>query len=206
MKHASGLHRSQTVFLQEKTIECARAIGLDSEYLTKLEEQKKMRAAILRQKQERRNQATQQRSANSVWSKEERSGTSTSDKRDDRKSDDQKRTHETDTRRKRYEARNKRDQSKTERSSDSLVPNIPKLNFTQNYSKMDLESNNSIKKVGTVPGNPVQIAPFDDRSGENLATKRKAYLAVVVSSANGEALNMDRIRIIADTVGRVKVR
>ncbi|VDK17274.1 unnamed protein product [Anisakis simplex] len=44
---------------QEKTMECAKAIGLDSDYLTKLEEQKKMREEILRKKEERRVQNVQ---------------------------------------------------------------------------------------------------------------------------------------------------
>ncbi|KHN88435.1 Uncharacterized protein Tcan_07425 [Toxocara canis] len=46
----------------EKTIECAKAIGLDSEYLSKLEEQKKMREEILRKKEERRVQNVQRAS------------------------------------------------------------------------------------------------------------------------------------------------
>ncbi|VDM42281.1 unnamed protein product [Toxocara canis] len=49
-------------YIKEKTIECAKAIGLDSEYLSKLEEQKKMREEILRKKEERRVQNVQRAS------------------------------------------------------------------------------------------------------------------------------------------------
>ncbi|KAM3724323.1 Uncharacterized protein ACO02O_07466 [Dirofilaria immitis] len=228
-------NRANDVAKQEKTIECAKAIGLDSEYLTKLEEQKKMREVILRKKEERRIQTVQRlggpisisdqksvrqlsRSSNFGERRVERNRTVDKEHSSKRKFDS--RTRKTSG------IRNGKKETLSSTSSDVSRETANSGRIEASVCMEKGAINSSIRQktepvltandstvdeatVGTITTATATVASIRHAKRENeqnpeRARKKKAYLAVVVNSVNQAPISIDRIRIIAETVGPTK--
>lgn len=223
---------------QEKTIECAKAIGLDSEYLSKLEEQKKMREVILRKKEERRIQTVQRlggpislseqkserqlnRSSTFVERRIERSRRMNEDEHSSRRKFDSKIRRTSGIRNGRKEP-----MSSTSNDVSREINNVSQLEASICVDKSVATSSSNIQKMepvvtekipavnqetGTTTASvtatmtSIRRTKRENEQNSERARKKKAYLAVVVNSLNQAPINMERIRIIAETVGPIKV-
>uniref|UniRef100_A0A915AYT4 RRM domain-containing protein n=1 Tax=Parascaris univalens TaxID=6257 RepID=A0A915AYT4_PARUN len=272
IEHRDRKLRTPDITQQEKTIECAKAIGLDSEYLSKLEEQKKMREEILRKKEERRFQNVQRASlslsseskqpaldgANAQASRRpEKILKEASDKGSRERDFAQKkssrisrpiRSRDSPAHPPRFErrqpARNS-PQSRVETRRDS--PKSQSLDTHRDVSWRTAESviNRGQERQGLVVGNNSarkrdagSILPRKEASngtvrkpekgainradlqpvvaqvqaqikaqpipGDRAPNKKKAYLAVVVRTSNNVVLDMERMKVIATTIGPIK--
>lgn len=225
--------------LQEKTIECAKAIGLDSEYLTKLEEQKKMREVILRKKEERRIQ-TVQRLGGPISISDQKSvrQLSRTGNFDERRVERSRRMDEEHSNRRKFDSRtrkasgirNGRKEPVSGTSSDVSreTANSGRLEASVCAEKgvATSSSNNTIQKMeSTAAGSDrsmeqtavgitaaatttitsIRRAKRENEQNPERSRKKKAYLAVIVNSLNQAPINVDRIKIIAETVGPTKV-
>ncbi|CAG9532736.1 unnamed protein product [Cercopithifilaria johnstoni] len=228
--------RANDVAKQEKTIECAKAIGLDSEYLTKLEEQKKMREVILRKKEERRIQTVQRLGGpisisdqKSVRQLDRTGNFSERRNQRSRRMDEEhssRRKFDTKTR-KSSGIRNGRKEPSTGTSSEvpREIVNSGRLEALVSAEKAIDTNSSIIQKIepattGNVPNieqtaagasaaataavTSIRRAKRENEQNPERSRKKKAYLAVVVNSLNQAPINVDKIKIIAETVGRTK--
>uniref|UniRef100_F1KZE2 Uncharacterized protein n=1 Tax=Ascaris suum TaxID=6253 RepID=F1KZE2_ASCSU len=272
IEHRDRKPRTPDVTQQEKTIECAKAIGLDSEYLSKLEEQKKMREEILRKKEERRVQNVQ-RASLSVSSESKQPAVDGANAQASRRPEkilkeaSEKGGRERDFAQKkssrisrpirsrdspayppRFErrepARNS-PQSRVETRRDS--PKSQSLDTRRDLSWRTAESvsnrgqelqgmvvgNNSARKrdadsilsrkeasngavrkpeKGAINRTDLQPVAAQVQAqtkaqpipGDRAPNKKKAYLAVVVKTSNNMVLDMERMKVIATTIGPIK--
>ncbi|EJW78618.1 hypothetical protein WUBG_10474 [Wuchereria bancrofti] len=232
-------NRANDVAKQEKTMECAKAIGLDSEYLTKLEEQKKMREVILRKKEERRIQ-TVQRLGGPISASDQKSvrQLNRASNFGERRLEHSRRMDEEHSSRRKFDSRirktsgirNGRKEPVSGTGSDVSreAANVNRLEASVCVGKAVATNSSVIQKVepaavgndpnmeqmaaraaaaAAVTTTAVTSARHAKRENEqNLerTRKKKAYLAVVISSLNQAAINVDRIRIIAETIGPTK--
>ncbi|VIO90536.1 Uncharacterized protein BM_BM7517 [Brugia malayi] len=224
-------NRANDVAKQEKTMECAKAIGLDSEYLTKLEEQKKMREVILRKKEERRIQTVQRLggpiSASDQKSMRQLNRTSNFG---ERRLEHNRRMDEEHSSRRKFDSRmrktsgirNGRKEPVSGTSSDVSreAVNVNRLEASVCAEKGVATNSSVIQKmepavVGNDPNmeqtaarvtavTSVRRAKRENEQNPERTRKKKAYLAVVISSLNQAPINVDRIRIIAETIGPTK--
>ncbi|VDN07078.1 unnamed protein product [Thelazia callipaeda] len=212
---------------QEKTIECAKAIGLDYDYLHKLEEQKKMREEILRRKEERRIQSVRRRDPLTVTDEKIVRNVSHAANFNDRRIDRDRGIDEGHSRKRECDDKIRKISSikngtkGPERGADigivqkSLRRNLPicvekmasgGINISnvsrRNESAMLL--NDSGKEVAA---NKMIASRYTERESDQQVEgmrKKRAYLVVVVNSLNLAPISVDRIRIIAETIGSTK--
>ncbi|VDK75763.1 unnamed protein product [Litomosoides sigmodontis] len=228
--------RANDVAKQEKTIECAKAIGLDNEYLTKLEEQKKMREVILRKKEERRIQTVQSLGGPiSISDQKSVRQLSRAGNFDERRVQRSRRMDEEHPSRRRFDTRTRRTsgirngRKEPIGGTSSEVSRGVVSSGSQEVlvcAEKTIATNSSItqKPALAIAGNAPNIgktvagaaaattdtvtlvrrAKRENEHNPERSRKKKAYLAVIVSSLNQAPINMDKIRIIAETVGRTK--
>uniref|UniRef100_A0A915Q6E2 Uncharacterized protein n=1 Tax=Setaria digitata TaxID=48799 RepID=A0A915Q6E2_9BILA len=228
--------RTRSRVNDEKTIECAKAIGLDSEYLTKLEEQKKMREVILRKKEERRIQ-TVQRLGGPISVSDDKSARQLSRASNfgERRIERSRRIDEEHSRRHKFDSRTRKT-SGIRNGRKEPVSGVSNDASRGAANSIGMEASACAEKGVATSSNIMQkvepTATANDPSMEQIATgvtaatattltsvrrakreneqnperirKKKAYLAVVVNSLNQAPINVDRIRIIAETVGPTK--
>ncbi|EFO21789.1 hypothetical protein LOAG_06694 [Loa loa] len=228
--------RANDVAKQEKTIECAKAIGLDSEYLTKLEEQKKMREVILRKKEERRIQ-TVQRLGGPISISDQKSARQLSRTGNfgERRIERCRRMDEEHSNKRKFDSKTRKSGGiRNGRKEPVSGTNSDVSRETANTGRLEasvcaekgVATNSSVvqKMEPTVPGNDptmeqtaagatatvtaavtsIRRTKRENEQNPERARKKKAYLAVIVNSLNQAPINVDRIRIIAETVGPTK--
>uniref|UniRef100_A0A0N5AV53 RRM domain-containing protein n=1 Tax=Syphacia muris TaxID=451379 RepID=A0A0N5AV53_9BILA len=242
---------------QEKTIECAKAIGLDNEYLSKLEEQKKIREEILRKKEERRFQNVQRMGTTENLADERNDKLNYSNAYSSRRNDNIS--------------------QHAQRSNNATTGgDLKKADFqsrgrlAMNKSALKSENKNELKEVGSVDvlrgsaskfveQKPVsqissrregEVSNHQQSSNTNVSSssngglrssmneydmrrmqqashskvyeqgsqqssarvpnstekfgRKKAYLAVVIGTANKQLPDLERMKLIASTVGQLK--
>uniref|UniRef100_A0A183HL88 PWI domain-containing protein n=1 Tax=Onchocerca flexuosa TaxID=387005 RepID=A0A183HL88_9BILA len=229
-------NRANDVAKQEKTIECAKAIGLDSDYLTKLEEQKKMREVILRKKEERRIQ-TVQRLGGPISVSDQKSvrQLNRTSNFDERRIERSRRMDEEHSNRRKYDSRTRRTSgirngkretvSGTSSDVSREIANSGRLetpicaekglvtnsSITQKIESTATANDSSVEQstagntaAVTTTVTSIRRAKRENEQNPERARKKKAYLAVVVNSLNQVPINVDKIRIIAETVGPTK--
>ncbi|KAL4002126.1 hypothetical protein ACH3XW_2195 [Acanthocheilonema viteae] len=227
--------RANDVAKQEKTIECAKAIGLDSEYLTKLEEQKKMREVILRKKEERRIQ-TVQRLGGPISISDQKSvrQLNRADSFGERRIQRSRRTDEEHFSRRKFDSRTRKTSgirngrqdpvSGTSNEVSQEIVNSGRLKALVSAEKAITNSSVMQKMEPTAVRNDstteqiatgataaatatvtsIRRAKRENEQNLERSRKKKAYLAVIVNSSNQAPINVDRIKIIAETVGPTK--
>uniref|UniRef100_A0A0R3S5R0 RRM domain-containing protein n=1 Tax=Elaeophora elaphi TaxID=1147741 RepID=A0A0R3S5R0_9BILA len=228
-------NRANDVAKQEKTIECAKAIGLDSEYLTKLEEQKKMREVILRKKEERRIQ-TVQRLGGPISLSDQKSvrQLSRTGNSGERRVERSRRMDEEHSSRRKFDSRTRKtsgirngrkepvsgtsiDVSRETASSGRLETLVPaeravptNSNIIQKMEPPAAGNETSVEKAtagvtaATATATSIRRSKRENEQNPERSRKKKAYLAVIVNSLNQAPISVDRIRIIAETVGPTK--
>ncbi|VIP00435.1 Uncharacterized protein BM_BM12663 [Brugia malayi] len=192
-------NRANDVAKQEKTMECAKAIGLDSEYLTKLEEQKKMREVIYEKRRAAYSNCSTSWRTNFCIRPEVYAAVEPY-----------------------HGIRNGRKEPVSGTSSDVSreAVNVNRLEASVCAEKGVATNSSVIQKmepavVGNDPNmeqtaarvtavTSVRRAKRENEQNPERTRKKKAYLAVVISSLNQAPINVDRIRIIAETIGPTK--
>lgn len=229
---------------QEKTIECAKAIGLDNDYLSKLEEQKKMREELLRKKEERRFQNVQRMGTNENIS-DEKDGKLYAGAFITRRNDSaiERLQHSSSGDSKKSERRFQRGRSSnnkvvlrieekngakdinssdtmrnTYKSSSSDGKMIPQINSRKSIEAGSQSSNGGIRPsasehdirrtqlahIKTSDQNAQSSVVRPLTSGSEKVGRKKAYLAVVIGTANKKSPDVERMKLIASTVGPLK--